>query len=72
MKTLAELMANGDFVIHMDDEVNNVRVEHSEEFDEWFQQTTGKEITEENLSEWFNETLRQALDVYDQETDEQG
>lgn len=69
MKTLAELMRGGDFVIHADDEMNNIRIEHSEEFNEWFLQATGKELTEETLQEWFNETLRQALDFYDQDAD---
>ena len=57
-------MGNGDFVIHADDEMSDVRVEYSEDFEYWFEQTSGKKIPQENLTQWFNDTLREALDQH--------
>lgn len=64
MKTLGELMDSGDFVIHADDELNDVKVDYSEEFEDWFEKTIGEQLTQDTLTRWFNDTLREALDQY--------
>lgn len=66
MKSLIQMMDDGDFVLNGDEDLENFSIKYTDCFVEWFLYTTGNELTEHTLGVWFNQLLRNSLEAYDE------